>query len=131
MIRRLLLLLVIMLPSKVAAQDLLPTSCDSATTTFDMRRCASRALEDAKRDLNRYVREARRLAAKPALLDSAQAVWERFREIACRAAGSEYEGGTMMPLVVLSCHLDLTRSRLHQVYDDYLRTSDTALPQPK
>ncbi len=106
-------------------------SCDSALTTVDMRRCASQALEQAKRDLNRYLQEARRLTAKRALLDSAQTAWERYREITCRAAGDEHQGGTMKPLVVLNCLLDLTRGRLHEVYDHHLRTSHTALPEPK
>jgi uncharacterized protein YecT (DUF1311 family) len=128
---RYLLLPLLLLPSGLAAQDSLAMSCDSAMTTIDMSRCASRALEQAKRDLNRYLQEARRLAASRALLDSAQTAWERYREITCRAAGREYEGGTMKPVVVLNCLLDLTRRRLHELYDNYLRTSDTALPEPK
>jgi uncharacterized protein YecT (DUF1311 family) len=131
MIRAFLLPLVILLPSRLAAQDSAPISCDRAVTTMDMRRCASRALEQAKRDLSRYIEEARRLAANRALLDSAQAAWERFREMTCRAAGSQREGGTMKPVVVLNCLLDLTRRRLREVYDDYLRTSTTVLPEPK
>jgi uncharacterized protein YecT (DUF1311 family) len=51
--------------------------------------------------------------------------------VACRAAGSEYEGGTIKPLVVLNCLTDLARDRVHQLYNHYLRTSDTSLPEPK
>ncbi len=128
---RYLLVPLLLLPSGVAAQGARSMARDSAATTIDMRRCASQALEKAKRDLNRYLQEARRLTAKRALLDSAQTAWERYREITCRAAGDEYEGGTMKPLVVLNCLLDLTRRRLHDVYDHHLRTSDTAFPEPK
>ncbi len=37
----------------------------------------------------------------------------------------------MMPVVVLHCFVQLTRNRLQEVYEDYLRTSDTALLEPK
>jgi len=131
MIRSLLIPLVFLLPCTLQAQDSASLSCGSAKTTLDMQRCASNALEHAKRDLSKYLHEARRVASKSALLDSAQAAWERYREITCRAAGSQYEGGTMKPVVVLNCLLGLTRRRLHEVYDDYLRTSDTPLREPK
>jgi|SRR5690348_13099082 len=128
---RYLLVPLLLLPSGMAAQGSRSMACDSAATTIDMRRCASQTLEQAKHDLSRYLQEARRATAKRALLDSAQTAWEHYREITCRAAGAEYEGGTMKPLVVLNCLLDLTRRRLHEVYDHYLRTSDTTLPEPK
>ena len=131
MIRSILMPLVLLLPSTLHAQHSGTMPCDSAKTTLDMRRCASQALEEGKRDLDKYLKEARRVASKSALLDSAQAAWERYRDIACRAAGSEYEGGTIKPVVVLNCLLDLTRKRVHELYDDYLGMSDTPLPEPK
>jgi len=131
MIRRYLFVLALAVPSTLGAQDSLRVACDSALTTIDMRRCASRDLESAQRDLQRYLQEARRVAANRAQLDSAQVAWLRYRDLACRAAGSEYEGGTMKPLVVLGCLTDLTHDRVRQLYNGHLRTSDTALPEPK
>ena len=126
------LLLPVLLPaSLLAAQGSTTTACRDAKTTVDMERCASRDLEQAKRELDRYLQEARRLATNRALLDSAQAVWEHYRDVACRAAGSEYEGGTMKPLVMLNCLTDLARNRIRELYDHYLRTSQTSLPEPK
>jgi len=101
MIRRYLVAIALAVPTALEAQDSLRVACDSAMTTIDMRRCASRDLESAQRDLQRYLQEARRVAANRAQLDSSQAAWVRYRDVACRAAASEYEGGTMQPLVVL------------------------------
>lgn len=117
-------------PINLRAQVSTATSCDSTTTPSEMRRCAMRELAKARRDLRRYVAEARRLATKPALLDSAQALWERFRDLACRAAGSQYDGASNQPVVVLKCMVNATRKRLREVYDDFLRKSRTVLPAP-
>jgi uncharacterized protein YecT (DUF1311 family) len=131
MIRRVVVALALAIPSTLIAQDSLRVACDSAMTTIDMRRCTSRDLESVQRDLQRYLQEARRVAANRAQVDSSQAVWLRYRDMACRAAGSEVEGGTMKPLVVLGCLRDLTRDRIRQLYNGHLRMSDTTLPEPK
>jgi uncharacterized protein YecT (DUF1311 family) len=129
--RHIFILFALFLPSLLAAQHSPATGCRDAKTTVDMERCASRDLDQAKRELDRYLQEARRLATNRALLDSAQAVWEHYRDVACRAAGSEYEGGTVKPLVMLNCLTDLARDRMRELYDHYLRTSNTPLPEPK
>src|SRR2546425_13300283 len=131
MLRFFFMALALLVPSVVGAQDSSRVACESATTTIEMRRCISRGLQAAERDLQHYVEEARRRAANRALLDSAQIAWKRYRDLACRAAGNQRSGGTMQPPAVLGCLLDLTRRRIHELYEHYLRTSDTALPEPK
>jgi uncharacterized protein YecT (DUF1311 family) len=122
--------LILSRPADLRAQVSTEASCDSAKTPSNMRRCAMREFDRARRDLRRYVAEAHRLATKPALLDSAQALWERFRDLACRAAGSQYDGASNQPVVVLKCMVNATRKRLREVYDDFLRKSRTVLPEP-
>ena len=129
--RHLLTLVFLILPSVLPAQESVTTACRDVKTTLDMERCASRDLKDAKRDLARYLQEAHRFANSRALLDSTQAAWERFRDMACRAAGTQYEGGTIRPLVVVNCLMDLTRKRTRELYEHYLRNMDTKLSQPK
>jgi uncharacterized protein YecT (DUF1311 family) len=125
------LALAIAFPWTLPAQTAALGSCDSATTTADIRRCAAREYAQAKRDLKRYVADARRLATKPRLLDSAQAVWERFRDLACRAAGSQSDDAHTQPVVVLTCLVDATRKRAHEVYNDFLKQARSALPEPQ
>lgn len=126
----LILVLWLVLPSVLRAQDSSRAACDSAATAVNVRRCFEHALQTAERDLQRSVDEARRRAANRALLDSAEAAWRRYRDLACRAAGSQEHGGTTQGPAVLRCLLDLTRRRMRDVYRHYLRASDAALPEP-
>ena len=129
--RHVLTLIFLILPSLLPAQGSVSAACRDAKTTLDMERCASRDLEEAKQDLARYLQEAHRFANGRALLDSTQAAWERFRDMACRAAGTQDEGGTIRPLVVLNCLMDVTRKRTRELYEHYLRNMDTKLSEPK
>ena len=114
--------------SVLGAQDSTRNPCEGAPTVIEMRRCMSRGLQAAERDLQRHLEAARRRAANRALLDSVQTAWKQYRDLACRAAGGE--GNRARP-AVLGCLLDLTRRRIHELYEHYLRASDTALPQPR
>ena len=125
------LALAIAFPWNLAAQSAALGSCGSDSTAADIRKCAAREYEQAQRDLKRYVAEARRLATKPRLLDSAQAVWERFRDLACRAAGSQAEDAHEQPTVVLTCLANATRKRAHELYNDFLKRARSALPEPQ
>jgi len=125
------LILWLVLPSVLKAQDASRASCDSAATAVNVRRCFEHALQTAERDLQRYVDEARRRAANRTLLDSAEVAWRRYRDLACRAAGSQERRGSTPAPAVLRCLLDLTRRRMGEVYRHYLRASDTALPEPE
>ena len=131
MTRFALLVLWLVLPSILEAQDSSRAACDSAATASNVRRCFEHALQTAERDLQRYVYEARRRAADRALLDSAEVAWRRYRDLACRAAGSQAHRGTTHAPAVLRCLLELTRRRMGEVYRHYLRASDTALPEPE
>jgi len=125
------LVLWLVVPAVLKAQDASRASCDSAATAANVRRCFEHALQAAERDLQRYVDEARRRATNRALLDSAEVAWRRYRDLACRAAGSQGRHGTAQAPTVLRCLLDLTRRRMGEVYRHYLRASDTALREPE
>ncbi len=123
-------LVFLLLPSGVTAQESPSKVCAGAKTTVDMERCTSRVLEEAKSDLSRYLQEARRVATNRALLDSAQAAWEHYRDLTCRAAGRQHAGGTQEPVDILNCLGALTRRRIRELYDHYLRGTNTRVPQP-
>jgi uncharacterized protein YecT (DUF1311 family) len=129
MIRNCVLIPALVLAAKLDAQTSHLGTCDSAMTTLAMRQCLSGALDRADSALARYLKEARHQAQNAALLDTTQVVWERYRSFSCRAAGTQYEGGTMLPVVVLTCRLELTRARTHQLWTDYLQPDDS-LPEP-
>src|SRR2546430_17446001 len=93
MTRFALLVLWLVLPSILEAQDSSRASCDSAATAVNVRRCFEHALQTAERDLQRYVDEARRRAANRTLLDSAEVAWRRDRDLGWRPAGSQGRPG--------------------------------------
>ena len=95
-----------------------------------MHVCWDGLARKADSTLQRYLVEARRVAAHKALVDSTQRAWVRYRDIQCRAAGSEVEGGTLQPVTVVICFYDLTRARTHDIWAAYLSNGDGSLPDP-
>jgi uncharacterized protein YecT (DUF1311 family) len=116
--------------STALAQQPTALNCDTALTTAAMRSCWGVAARQADSILQLYFREARRGALNRALLDSSQTAWVSYREIACRAAGSEFEGGTLQPIAALVCYFDVTRFRTRSIWNGYLSQDDSALPAP-
>jgi uncharacterized protein YecT (DUF1311 family) len=102
--------LLLLLPAPALAQEV---DCAAATATVELSFCASQRLEAADAALN-YAYEAAVAAARgyeggqEALLREAQRAWIAFRDAACSAEGSLYEGGTMQPLVGTDCLVRLT-----------------------
>jgi uncharacterized protein YecT (DUF1311 family) len=54
-------------------------------------------------------------------LKNSERVWLTYRDIQCRAAGQQYEGGSMRPMIQSQCLTTLTEHRiadLKSVYED-------------
>ncbi len=93
-----------------AFQDPAPAKCD---TTFDMQHCAAHDLRVADKQMSaRYTALRARLgpAARQKLL-AEQRKWLADRDRGCIAKGKRYQGGTMAPVVVAQCWVDVTRAR--------------------
>jgi uncharacterized protein YecT (DUF1311 family) len=52
-------------------------------------------------------------------LKKAQDAWIQYRDIQCRAAGQEFEGGTVEPAMVTRCMVVTTRHRIEEIRDTY------------
>lgn len=78
-----------------------------------MHECFDRAFRAADAELNRtYAAALRRSDARGrVLLRGAQRAWIAYRDAECRFQASESEGGTLYPVELLSCELDLTKDR--------------------
>lgn len=97
-------------PASASAQSL---NCENPKTQIDMNACAFKDYQSADAELNAIYKQARnRLseAGRIALRD-AQRAWIKFRDNDCEAAGSQYQGGSIRPLVVNNCLERLTRER--------------------
>lgn len=88
-------------------------SCDNATTTRDMITCTQMDLNLADGDLNATYQELRSDLDKKGrlLLRDAQRAWIAFRDAECARQADIVRGGTMAPVLELSCLLSLTISR--------------------
>jgi len=92
-------------------------------TQADMNACAAATFGDADDALNAaYRRITARLAGKPAgrSLVEAQRAWIRFRGAECDLATSTSEGGSIRPMLILSCMENLTRKRTAEL-EGYMR----------
>src|SRR5687767_1193699 len=80
-----------------------PSDPCAGPTTAELRMCAAQKLGALEAELQRYLDAARRVARPPAGLDASQAAWMGYRDHACRAAASQYDGGSLQPVVALDC----------------------------
>jgi len=93
-----------------AFRDPAPAKCE---TTFDMQHCAAHDLRVADAQMSaRYTALRAKLApaARQKLLVE-QRKWLAERDRGCIAKGNRYRGGTMAPVVVAQCWVDVTRAR--------------------
>ena len=105
--------LVLALFLAVAAAPAGAQNCANPQTQLEMNDCARIEHQDADRELNAVYKQARARLSKDGAtaLRDAQGAWITFRDKACVAEGSQYEGGSIQPLIVTSCLARLTRER--------------------
>ncbi|WP_176806666.1 lysozyme inhibitor LprI family protein [Alloyangia pacifica] len=88
-------------------------ACSDATTTVEMRECRSHEYEAADAELNAVYGQLKAMAsdAVMAQVRAAQRAWIPFRDAACLAEAAPYEGGSIQPLIHVSCLTRLTQRR--------------------
>lgn len=101
-------------PALLAAQTT-DDPCPDARTQTEMTVCAGQMYARADTLLNeRYQRLVRLLAPEAhrvTALREAQRAWIRYRDAHCDFEGSEFQGGTMQPMIEALCKADLTEQR--------------------
>lgn len=104
------LALLLSLTAQAAAQD-----CDTAADQTTMNLCAGEAYRAADAELNARYREImERLLddeAARGLLVEAQRAWLAYRDAECALAASGVEGGSIYPMILVTCLTDLTAAR--------------------
>ncbi|MEM1286083.1 MAG: lysozyme inhibitor LprI family protein [Pseudomonadota bacterium] len=119
MIRTLLLLAgLAVLPVPAQAQQ--DVDCKDPQTQMAMNLCADRDYQAADEELNAAWGELREMRqGQPSwqpILD-AQRLWIPFRDAHCDAEAAFYEGGSIQPLIRLSCLAVVTEQRTAQLRD--------------
>lgn len=98
-------------------------NCNNPQTQTDMNICAGIFYRNADRKLNQiYQRMLPKVpAARKQKLIAAQQAWIRFRDTSCEFERSEFEGGTIAPLIHGNCMTTVTEQRtkdLERYLDD-------------
>jgi uncharacterized protein YecT (DUF1311 family) len=92
--------------------------CPEAHTQLDMSRCADAQYRKADAELNRvYQQLVRASGGSDAKLKAAQLAWLKFRDAECDYEASQYEGGSMKPMVYSFCLGGVTAARTNQLRD--------------
>lgn len=52
-------------------------------------------------------------------LKDAQAAWVKYRDLHCSAAGQQFQGGTIEPMIVSRCMILTTRHRIDDIEEAY------------
>ncbi|ALI56326.1 lysozyme inhibitor LprI family protein [Celeribacter marinus] len=94
--------------------------CSNAINQYEMNHCALRAYIAADEDLNDTYGWAMDVAKgwsgeAANALRAAQRAWIPYRDAACIAEGSAYEGGSIQPLIIHGCKEHLTRQRTEEM----------------
>jgi len=109
------LLTVGLVPSPAGAQA--EPDCTAPQNTVEMHYCADQAYQAADADLNHVWRSMRGHLSKDekALLLKAQRAWLKFRDANCDFAASPYLGGSIHPVILLTCLETMTRERTEEL----------------
>jgi len=133
-------------PSTIAALVVLNTVatlaraeplCPAANSTPESHECMEKEVATAEARLSKYIdaaqAQANELSSSPPKLDVAQKVWLQYREQQCGDVYLYWLPGSYRYEAVLRCHLELTRSRTHEVWATFLYrrgSSPVGLPEP-
>lgn len=102
------------------AQAQTAAECISPQTQQLMNACAYRDYEQADAALNAAWKPAKEFAdqiGKDEVLLKAQRSWITYRDAACEAHASPYEGGSIQPLIRATCLSELTAARTRMLLE--------------
>ena len=90
--------------------------CPEARTQSELNVCADSKFTKADAELNRAYQELMRASGgRDQKLKSAQLAWLKFRDAECDYEASQYEGGSMKPMIYSFCLRDVTSARTKQL----------------
>lgn len=129
-------------PSASSAPPLAPEytdPCAANATTVDFDTCYADQFKLTDQDLNHLYRntvlafeadiaDAQKRSDQSQLtydataiadLKAAQAQWVKYRDLECRAAGQQLQGGSIQPIIVNKCMILVTRHRIDEIRAAY------------
>jgi uncharacterized protein YecT (DUF1311 family) len=115
-------------------------ACPKAMTTLDMNMCFTHEVEKTTSNYKAYTGALRAVeglgdpsesdaadvrgrqsdrSKRVKRFDAVEAVWNEYYRSECSAAYDAYVGGTIAPLMELTCKLQLMRDRMHELESIY------------
>ena len=88
-----------------------------AQTQMEMNQTANASFKKADAELNKVYKQLIAMldqSEKP-LLIQAEKDWVKFRDSHCKFEASQYEGGSIQPLIYSTCLEELTKKRIAQI----------------
>ncbi len=95
------------------APDETPPACDSPQTQQAMNRCAQASYTQSDAELNRVYQavKAEQPNSGKQALGKAEVAWIAFRDLDCAFERSQFDGGSMAPMIYSGCLNDRTQTR--------------------
>jgi uncharacterized protein YecT (DUF1311 family) len=135
--------IVLLAAASVAAAREPPLHCPG-DNTLEINDCLGAELAKAEAVLKRYIDAARKrlkseaaddpgAAAALVDLDKTQTAWLAYRGAECDSVYDYWQAGTIRTSMEITCEIDLTRRRTHQVWSEWLTYMDSTppiLPEP-
>ena len=93
------------------------TNVSFAQTQMEMNQVAAIKFKKADTELNKVYNQLMKMLDKneKQLLITAEKDWLKFRNSHCKFVASQYEGGSMQPLIYSTCLEELTRTRIAEI----------------
>jgi uncharacterized protein YecT (DUF1311 family) len=130
-------MLVVFIAAALAADS--AHTCKGSTTP-EVNACAALELKASKARLDKYLQAAfdrygeDEDAAVRLGIEASQNAFEAYRATECATVYENWKGGTIRGAMELSCEIELTDERTHQVWANWLQYMDSSppiLPEPK
>ena len=96
--------------------------CDAAMTQLDLNQCYGDQFRKADAHLNKvYANLIKQMRGEIAVqkLKAAEKAWIRYRDLHCEGAKSEFDGGSMSPMVWAQCMAMTTEHRIEELKAAY------------
>ena len=134
MLKRTLALLSLLLSFPVIAKS----DCASAFTTLEINACLNEELQDKKDIMQQYLAAAKQRYSDETkvvtAIEAGQSAWEANKTSHCDSVYTIWMDGTIRGAMTLSCQINLTEARTHEIWSSYLTYMDSTpsiMPEPE
>ncbi len=114
------------------------TDCASAFTTLEINACLNEELQSKKDIMQQYLAAAKeRYSSETKVvtaIEAGQSAWEAYKTSHCDSIYTIWMGGTIRGAMALSCQINLTEARTHEIWSSYLTYMDSTpaiMPEPE